>query len=268
MAVASSVIQPDAVQRCHQRHAGEKERQTAHEIPHGPLVLRELASAPHAHPTTRSGKRFGGACDPLRDVHRARRVTRPAEQLEDERLVARAQAGDRAAFEQLVRRHADRLHAVVRRICADDLVAQEVTQETFLRAWRALPSFKGDAQFFTWLYRIGVNEANRHLGRRPPAGTVGSLEEQLTEPADPGPGPGRAAEGGELRAALENAVRGLEPTYRAPLVLRDIEGLSTAQAAEILGIGEAALKSRLHRARMAVREAVADYVPDSATDGG
>lgn len=193
-------------------------------------------------------------------------MSRPVDQLGDEDLVARAQSGDREAFEQLVRRHADRLHAVVRRICGDDLAAQEITQEAFLRAWRSLPSFKGDAQFFTWLYRIGVNEANRHLGRRPPAGAVGSLEDQLAEPADPGPGPGRAAEGGELRAALERAVRELEPDYRAPLVLRDVEGLSTAEAAEILGIGEAALKSRLHRARMAVREAITDYVPDSAGD--
>lgn len=192
----------------------------------------------------------------------------PAEQLGDEALVARAQDGDRAAFEQLVRRHADRLHAVVRRICADDLVAQEVTQETFLRAWRALSSFQGDARFFTWLYRIAMNETNRHLGRRPATGAVSSFDDQLVEPADSGPGPGRAAEGGELRAALQDAVRALEPAYRAPLILRDVEGLSTAQAAEILDIGEAALKSRLHRARMAVRAAVADYVPDSDTEAG
>lgn len=195
-------------------------------------------------------------------------MTAPAEHLADEALVTRAQAGERTAFEQLVRRHADRLHAVVRRICADDLVAQEVTQETFLRAWRALPSFQGDAQFFTWLYRIAINETNRHLGRRPAAGAVSSLEDQLIEPADPGPGPGQTAEGGELRAALQEAVRALEPAYRAPLILRDVEGLSTAQAAEILEVGEAALKSRLHRARMAVRAAVAGYVPDSDTEVG
>lgn len=75
-------------------------------------------------------------------------------------LVARAQAGDAGAFEQLVRVHADRLHAVVQRLVNDEHEAQEVTQETFLRAWRGLGGFKGDAQFFTWLYRIGVNEAN------------------------------------------------------------------------------------------------------------
>ena len=178
--------------------------------------------------------------------------------VDDGALVARARAGDRLAFEELVRLYADRLHAVVRRLVDDPHEAEEVTQEAFLRAWRGVATFKGDSQFFTWLYRIGVNESNRRMSRR--RAPVVSLDEQLVEPADTRAGPPRRLERDELRHALERAVRGLQPDQRAPLVLRDIEGLSTTQAAAILDLGEAAFKSRLHRARLAVRDAVRDYL--------
>lgn len=176
-------------------------------------------------------------------------------------LVDRARAGDRAAFESLVRQHADRLHAVVRRLVDDEHDAQEVTQETFLRAWRAIGAFKGDSQFFTWLYRIGVNEANRRTARNRTRGPVASLDDQI-EPADARPGPAQSLEHDDLRRALERAIRELRSGYRAPLVLRDIEGLSTTQAAQILGLGEPAFKSRLHRARLEVRAAIRDHLPE------
>lgn len=177
---------------------------------------------------------------------------------EDAGLVVRAQAGDREAFEELVRRHADHLHAVVVRMVPDGRDAEEVTQEAFLRAWRGIGRFKGDARFFTWLYRIGINEARRHTQRRPPASA--SIDDAGLDPADPRPAPDRRAEHGDLRDALERAVRALDPDYRAPLILRDVEGLSTAEAAAIMGLREAAFKSRLHRARLAVRNAVEDYL--------
>ena len=178
-------------------------------------------------------------------------------------LVERARAGDRSAFEELVRRHADRLYAVVLRFVADADEAEEVTQEAFLRAWRSIGRFEGRSQFFTWLYRIGINEAKRRAERRPAAGQVVSIDEDAVEQAaDTSEGPGPRAEQGELREALERAVRALPPEYRAPLILRDIEGLSTAEAAEVMELHEAAFKSRLHRARMAVREAIDDYLED------
>jgi RNA polymerase sigma-70 factor (ECF subfamily) len=180
----------------------------------------------------------------------------------DAELVLRAQRGDRAAFEQLVRRHADRLHAVVLRLLGDRHEAEEVTQEAFIRAWRGIGGFKRDAQFFTWLYRIGINEAHRRTARRPPAGFVTSLDQRPVDPPDRGESPHRRAEHDDLAEALERAVRALEPGYRAPLILRDIEGLSTAEAATIMELGEAAFKSRLHRARLAVREAIDDYLPE------
>ncbi|WP_372789524.1 RNA polymerase sigma factor [Paraconexibacter sp.] len=184
----------------------------------------------------------------------------PVPASEDADLVARAKQGDRLAFEDLVRRYADRLHAVVLRLVDDRHDAEEATQEAFLRAWRSIDRFKGDSQFFTWLYRIGVNEAHRLTGRRAARPAV-SLDEQDVPPADPALGPDARAQHDDLRAALESAIRALDHDYRAPLVLRDVEGLSTAQAAAIMGLGEAAFKSRLHRARLAVRDAVRDHLP-------
>lgn len=171
-----------------------------------------------------------------------------------------ARAGDRHAFEELVRRHADRLYAVVLRFVADAGEAEEVTQEAFLRAWRSIGRFEGKSQFFTWLYRIGINEAKRRAERRPPAGVVSSIEESPIEDApDWSEAPELRAEQADVRAVLERAVRSLPLDYRAPLVLRDVEGLSTREAAETMGLGEAAFKSRLHRARLAVRRALDEY---------
>lgn len=155
----------------------------------------------------------------------------------DAALVARAQAGDRFAFEELVRLHADRLFAVVLRLVDDRHEAEEATQEAFLRAWKAIGKFQGDSQFFTWLYRIGVNEAHRLTTRRATRGPVASLEEPRVMPADPQPGPAARLQQRDLREALEAAIRGLARQYRAPLVLRDIEGLTTAEAACALGLG-------------------------------
>jgi RNA polymerase sigma-70 factor, ECF subfamily len=179
----------------------------------------------------------------------------------DGALVTRAQAGDREAFEELVRRHADRLYAVVRRLDLPAEAAEEVAQEAAPRAWRSIGSFKGHAHFFTWLYRIGVNEAKRRLEREPGRGLVRSLDEDgAVEPADTRADPHARAAHAELRSLLADAVRALSLKYRAPLILRDIEGLSTADAAAILGLSEPAFKSRLHRARIAVRNAVGDQV--------
>jgi RNA polymerase sigma-70 factor, ECF subfamily len=177
----------------------------------------------------------------------------------DVALVARAQDGDRQAFEQLVRRHADRLYAMARRLGLPSDAAEEVTQEAFLRAWRSIGSFRGDARFFTWLYRIGLNEAKRRLEREPARTLVRSLDDDAAvEPRDVREEPYARVVHAEVREALAAAVRALPLKYRAPLILRDIEGLSTADAAAVLGLGEAALKSRLHRARAAVRSAVRD----------
>lgn len=179
----------------------------------------------------------------------------------ERQLIARARAGDRLAFEDLVRTHAGRLYTVVLRLCDGPQEAEEVTQDAFLRAWRAIGRFDGRSQIFTWLYRIGMNEAARRSERRRrQIHTVPVDAARLAEVPDRGEGPGQLYERGEQRAALERAVRSLPFDYRAALILRDIEGLSTSEAAEALGIGEAALKSRLHRARVAVRDTLTHLV--------
>ncbi len=177
-------------------------------------------------------------------------------------LVASAQAGDPEAFEQLVRLHADRLYAVVVRVVGDRQEAEEVVQETFLRAWRGMGRFGGRSQFFTWLYRIGVNEATRAHERRRGRPLPAPLDEGPGRAADESKAPHVRAEAHDLREALEAAIMDLPIAYRVPLVLRDVEGLSTAEAAHAMGLGEAAFKSRLHRARLAVRAAVEPYVTD------
>jgi RNA polymerase sigma factor (sigma-70 family) len=179
----------------------------------------------------------------------------------EEALVDGARRGDRAAFEELARRYADRLYAVVLRFTGSDEAAQEATQEAFLRAWRSIGRFEGRSQFFTWLYRIGINEAKRRAEREPDHHRVVTLDEpDAPEPADWSEAPAPRAEQSDLQAALERAISALPVEYRAPLVLRDVEGLSTQAAAEIMELGEAAFKSRLHRARLAVRKAVKDYL--------
>ena len=174
-------------------------------------------------------------------------------------LLARAQAGDIGAFEQLSARYADRLFMLLLRLLGDRAEAEDVAQEVMLRAWQGITRFQGRSSYFTWLYRIAVNEANRALGkraRRPADVSIGADELQL--PASPAADPARQAENTELRQALGRALAELPPPLRTAIVLRDVEGLSTQEAAEIAGVSQAAFKSRLHQARLRVRAAIGD----------
>ena len=190
---------------------------------------------------------------------------RPAAEEPDATLVHRAREGDLTSFEELVTRHADALYAVLRRLGLDDGEAQDVAQDTFVRAWRALPRFEGRSRFFTWLYRIGFNEAQRRLAKRRIAGRVVSTEERpLDDLAEESPGPAETLERNELRAALAAGLAELPTRLRAPVVLRDVEGLSTREAASVLDLGEAAFKSRLHRGRMALRRLLSPHLSGAA----
>ena len=174
-------------------------------------------------------------------------------------LVARAQAGDVPAFEQLSSRYADRLFLLLLRLLGDRDEAEDVAQEVMLRAWRSITRFQGRSSYFTWLYRIAVNEASRALdrrARRPQGVPIGTQE--LQRPASPAQDPAQQAENNELRLALARALAELPPALRTAIVLRDVEGLSTQEAAEITGLGQAAFKSRLHQARLRVRAAIGD----------
>jgi RNA polymerase sigma-70 factor, ECF subfamily len=185
-------------------------------------------------------------------------IPRPTETPERQ-LVSRAQAGDLAAFEELAGAHGDRLYTVVLRLVGDRGEAEDVVQETLLRAWRGIGRFQSRAMIFTWLYRIAVNESNRALARRLRRGVSVAVDDEAVQvPAPASDGPVDRAEQHELREALERAIADLAPPYRTALVLRDIEGLSTREAASIAGVGEAAFKSRLHQARLKVRAALGD----------
>ena len=183
------------------------------------------------------------------------------------RLLARAQAGDVSAFERLSSAYADRLFMLLLRLLGDRGEAEDVAQEVMLRAWRGIARFQGQSSYFTWLYRIAVNEANRALekkARRPAGVSIGAQELQL--PASPAYDPSRQAENSELRRVLGQALAELPPALRTAIVLRDVEGLSTQEAAEIAGVSQAAFKSRLHQARLRVRAAVGDQT--LVTTGG
>jgi RNA polymerase sigma-70 factor (ECF subfamily) len=196
---------------------------------------------------------------PVSDGQR-RRTAMTAETDRERELVARARAGDRDAFEQLVLLHADRLYAVVLRMSGEPDEAEELVQETFLRAWRNVDRFEGRSQFFTWLYRIAINEARRSHARRGTRPQSAPLADAAADIPDERQAPHERAQAHELRWALERAILQLPIEQRMPLVLRDVEGLTTEEAAAVMDLGEAAFKSRLHRARMAVREAVEHYV--------
>lgn len=190
------------------------------------------------------------------------KVSQPDERdhLEEVELLRLAQSGSADAFEALVNRYAQRLYASVHRFLPDRQDADEVVQETFLRAWRSIGRFKGNSAFFTWLYRIGINEAKR-LGERRLAKPTVSLDAERNEAAGPwSQSPESRARTAELRELLRHEILDLPFEYRAPLVLRDVEGRSVAEGAELMNLSVPAFKSRLHRARLTLRERLSDQV--------
>jgi RNA polymerase sigma-70 factor (ECF subfamily) len=159
--------------------------------------------------------------------------------------------------------HAERVYGALRRFGLDESEADEVAQEVFLRAWRGLPRFQERARFSTWLYRIAFNEAQRRLARRPPAQAetdLGREDPALALPASPHLGPEARTLDLEFERVLERALARLPEEWRAAVVLRDIEGLSTEEAAEVVGVRQAAFKSRLHRGRMQLRALLEPYL--------
>jgi len=182
----------------------------------------------------------------------------------DEELAARAADGDRLAFEDLVRRHQNHVYGLARRLTGDESDAADVLQETFLLVHRRLSTFRGEARFATWLYRIATNAArmqHRARRRRP----AESLEEYLprfdadgrhTAMPEALRVPCHAEERLDRRILAEKARAGIERLpdgHREAFVLRDLEELDTAEVADILGIEPAAVRQRVHRARLMLR---------------
>jgi RNA polymerase sigma-70 factor, ECF subfamily len=193
----------------------------------------------------------------------------------DEELVHRAREGDRPAFEELVARTRDRVFGVALRILRNEAEAAEVTQETFLSAWRNLKQLSGDA-FGSWVHRISANRALMKLRHQKMASQV---EESLDSPgfntrgslvdtvADWAPDAEGQTLDAELQRAIEQASQTLPEEQRRVFMLRDIEGLSYEEISEITGDSVPALKSRLHRARLSMRAAIDRfYAEKSASD--
>lgn len=173
--------------------------------------------------------------------------TRPGDRAAqiDRWLVGKARQGERGAYEQLIRRHRDRIYRIALRITGDAADADDVTQEVVIQLWTTLSGFVGTSAFTTWLYRVVVNRSLDH--RRRSRRSTGEEPTEVDLP--PVPAPERAVlAGAELRAGLE-AIARLPESQRVPFVLCQIEGLSYAQAAAVTKVSEATLRGRLARAR-------------------
>jgi RNA polymerase sigma-70 factor (ECF subfamily) len=195
----------------------------------------------------------------------------PATDEGDEALAARAAAGEEAAFEELVCRYQARVYRLACRLTADEADAKDVLQETFLAAYRGLPSFRGGSRFSSWLYRIATNAALMHRrarARRPAESLEAFLPRfdaegaHAAEPADL-LAASRADEILDRKLLAEKAQAGLErlpDSYRDAFVLRDLEELTTLEVADLLGIDAAAVRQRVHRARLMLRGYLSDLL--------
>ncbi|HET9212133.1 MAG TPA: RNA polymerase sigma factor [Thermoanaerobaculia bacterium] len=182
--------------------------------------------------------------------------------LSDEEVVARVLAGDTSLFEILMRRYNQRLFRVSRGILADDAEAEDVTQEAWLRAFRELSRFRGEALFSTWLTRIACHEAlaRANKRRRLVPITGGGDGGEPPEPPAETPGPERDLENRELQALLREAVEALPGPLRSVFCLREIELLSTEETADVLGLTVENVRVRLHRAKRGLRQTLDERI--------
>jgi RNA polymerase sigma-70 factor (ECF subfamily) len=173
---------------------------------------------------------------------------------QDLALVKRVQAGDNAAFDLLVRKYQHRIGAVIYRFVPDHAEVQDIAQEAFIRAYRAMAGFRGDAQFYTWLYRIAVNTAKNHLAaakRRPPTDDIAA------EDAEHHASAGRlhdhdTPEHQLLREEIEQTVAALPEELRQAITLREVDGLSYEEIAQLMQCPIGTVRSRIFRAREAI----------------
>lgn len=172
----------------------------------------------------------------------------------DTELLTSAREGDKAALEALLERHQARVYRFGLKMCGNPEDAQDVLQETLLAMARGVHNFRGASSLSTWLYSVARSFC---IKKRRTSKFAPDSNADGAPPLDPGQSPDEMLAGKEVEDALNRAVRGLEPIYREVLTLRDIEGLSAPEVAEVLGITVQAVKSRLHRARVALRDSVA-----------
>jgi RNA polymerase sigma-70 factor (ECF subfamily) len=197
----------------------------------------------------------------------------PAEVFDEAPLLERARRGDAAAFTELVERYERKIFRLAKHITQNDEDAEDVLQETFLKAYSHLDTFQGNSKFYTWIVRIAVNEALMKLRKRKSDKSV-----SLDEPTDTGEDtivreiavweddPEQKYSREEIREILDKAVESLRPAFRTVFVLRDIEELSTEETAAALDISIPAVKSRLLRARLQLREKLTRFFKRKGDD--
>src|SRR5579864_3333526 len=200
-------------------------------------------------------------------------ATQEAGIFDESALVARAREGDLSAFNELVNEYSRKIFRLAKHITQNDEDAEDVLQETFLKAFEHLGNFQGQSKFYTWIVRIAVNESLMKLRKRKSDRTV-----PLDEPVDTGEdtvvreiavwheNPEQKYSREELANILEEAVESLKPPFRTVFVLRDIEELSTEETAEALGISVPAVKRRLLRARLQLRERLTRFFKRKGDD--
>ena len=185
---------------------------------------------------------------------------------DDRRLLTRAQGGDISAFEELVARHEEKVYGLALRMTRSEADAAEITQDTFLSAYQHLSEFRGEAAFGSWVHRIAANNALMRLRRQKVVDIVSDelAGPEFTERGSLADGPesdwSKRADDkileDELGRAIQAATDALPEGYREVFLLKDVEGLSYEEISEMVGISIPAVKSRLHRARLALREAI------------
>ncbi|MGB6223400.1 RNA polymerase sigma factor [Haloferula sp.] len=185
----------------------------------------------------------------------------------DEALVIRAQAGDTSAYDALVTRHRGRIYAMIRQMIKNEADAWDLSQESFIKAWKALPRFEAKARFTTWLYRIAHNTVYDWVRRKRPE-SGGELNDEIfgEERIDPAsmttPNMERAPDdelvGGELRDKIEAALGQLSPQHREVVVLKDVQGLAYKEIAEVMDCSIGTVMSRLHYARQKLQTLLKD----------
>jgi RNA polymerase sigma-70 factor (ECF subfamily) len=194
---------------------------------------------------------------------------------EELQLVQAAKGGDITAFEQLVKRYDRNVFRIAQHITQNREDAEDVVQDAFLKAYQNLGQFQGNSKFYTWLVRIAVNEALMKLRKRKSDKTVSMDEDVETEDgsvpreiADWSPNPEQQYKQSELNEILTKTIQGLPAGFRTVFVLRDVEGLSTEETAETLGLSIPAVKSRLLRARLQLRDRLSRFFKKSKTKNG
>src|SRR5207253_8213641 len=204
-----------------------------------------------------------------------RRPTGPGEDsADDTSLVRDARRGDAQAFRALVERYQRRVYQLALGMVKDPDEAMDITQETFVRVHRYLPSFKGDSSFFTWTYRIATNlclDSARKRGRTERVDLDESdaeIEAHMDPPSAALAGPHRAALNAELKSKIDEALAGLSENHRAILLLREVEGLSYEELARTLGIRKGTVMSRLFHARLKMQRKLREYLADEVKDEG